>query len=218
MKEKVAESQAEKAYQLLEEMIVTLQIKPGTKISEKRLCETLGLGRTPIREALQRLANECAVTIEPRHGVVVSPIDVLDQFHLIEVRRALELILVRRATRLASDEDRAQFADFAAQFHQAGETLDEKLLASTERDFRGLLAVTARNKYVLLAMRPFQAQTRRFQHLYFKRFGDLAHLCELHSQIARAVADADEARAKATLHTMMDYIEEYTEKTMRAIY
>src|SRR5690348_7842294 len=67
-----AEMQSQMAYRIIEEMIVTLRIAPGSRISEKSLNKTLGIGRTPIREALQRLALEGTVKILPRAGVIVS--------------------------------------------------------------------------------------------------------------------------------------------------
>ena len=71
-----APSLTDRAYAALEEMIVTLQLAPGTAISESDLSGHLGIGRTPIREALQRLAREKLVSIFPRRGIFVSPIDV----------------------------------------------------------------------------------------------------------------------------------------------
>src|SRR5690606_28570028 len=76
------------------DLIVTLKLPPGTRVSEKSLSAELGIGRTPVREALKRLAQERTITIHPRSGAVISAIDVDDHFKLIEVRRELERILV----------------------------------------------------------------------------------------------------------------------------
>src|SRR5688572_18605655 len=65
----------ERAYRELEEQIVTLQLKPGEFLSEYALSENLAIGRTPIREALQRLAQEGLVTVRPRKGILVSETD-----------------------------------------------------------------------------------------------------------------------------------------------
>ena len=70
-------------------MIVTRQLRPGSMISENQLSEQLGCGRTPIREALQRLKFEGFVEIHARRGVLVAPIDVVKQLELLEVRRPL---------------------------------------------------------------------------------------------------------------------------------
>ena len=89
----------DRAYRLLEEEIVTLALAPGAVVSEAILSNRLGVGRTPIREALQRLAREHLVQILPRRGVIVSEIDVVKQLRLIETRRELERLLARSAAR-----------------------------------------------------------------------------------------------------------------------
>ncbi|MGB8433220.1 MAG: GntR family transcriptional regulator, partial [Burkholderiales bacterium] len=86
----VVETLTDKAYTYLEELIVTLKLPPGSAVSEAMLSRRLGIGRTPIREALQRLARERLVTILPRRGVIVSDINVKSQLRLLEVRREVE--------------------------------------------------------------------------------------------------------------------------------
>src|SRR3546814_13290711 len=87
----------EQDYTPLEEMIITLQLAPGSAVSEAGLSELLGIGRTPIREALQRLARERLITILPQRGVLVSEINVGTQLRLLEVRRELERLIARRS-------------------------------------------------------------------------------------------------------------------------
>lgn len=211
------ESQAQMAYRVLEEMIVTLKLPPGSKISEKSLHRALGIGRTPLREALQRLAIEGTVRIMPRAGVIVSEIDIADQFKLIEVRRELEKILAGRAARLASAEERKVFERLAARFDLAAEADSESVFIETDREFNELVVETARNPYAAYAIGPIEAQTRRFWYLYFSRFGDLPRVCLLHSAIARAIAASDEAGARAASDRLIDYVEDYTRKTSESM-
>lgn len=210
-------SQSQKAYQLIEEMIVTSTLAPGSRVSEKGLSSMLGLGRTPIREALQRLAMEGTVAIMPRAGVIVADIDLADQFRLIEVRRELEKILAGRSARLSTQEERAQFERLAAAFIDAAQREDAAQFITTDREFNTLVANTARNKYALLAISPIQSQTRRFWYLYFKRFGDLAKVCRLHAAIASCIASGDETAARAASDDLIDYVEEYTRRTLQAL-
>ncbi|HWT72509.1 MAG TPA: GntR family transcriptional regulator [Oxalicibacterium sp.] len=208
------ENQARMAYRILEEMIVTLKLPPGSKISEKALNRSLGFGRTPIREALQRLAIEGTVKILPRSGVLVSDIDIADQLKMIEVRRELEKIVAGRAARLAMEEQRQQFLELAAAFDEAAEKDDGTLFIETDRSFNSLLVDTAQNKYVTYAIGPIEAQTRRFWYLHFKRFGNLARVSKLHAAIARAIAANDEGEARKASDRLLDYVEEYTRKTL----
>lgn len=209
------ENQAQMAYRILEEMIVTLKLPPGSKISEKALNRSLGFGRTPLREALQRLAIEGTVKILPRSGVIVSDIDVSDQLNMIEVRRELEKIIAGRAARLAMEEQRRVFLKLADNFERAAQEDDENIFIETDREFNSLIIDTAQNKYVAYAVGPIEAQTRRFWYLHFKRFGDLARVSRLHADIARAVAANNETEARAASDRLIDYVEEYTMKTLR---
>lgn len=213
--ESIGENQAQMAYRILEEMIVTLKLPPGSKISEKSLNRSLGFGRTPLREALQRLAIEGTVKILPRSGVIVSDIDMADQLNMIEVRRELEKIIAGRAARLAMDDQRRVFLKLAGDFDLAAQKNDEGIFIETDREFNNLIVSTAQNKYVAYAIAPIEAQTRRFWYLHFKRFGDLAQVARLHASIARAVAANDETGARNASDLLLDYVEEYTRKTLR---
>src|ERR1700758_831489 len=107
------ETLTEKAYRALEEEIVTLRIPPGSVVSEAILSRRLGVGRTPVREALQRLAREWLVVIMPRRGIVVSDIDPVRQLRLLEARREIERFLARSAARRATAVQREQFRAIA---------------------------------------------------------------------------------------------------------
>lgn len=208
------QSQSARAYQLIEELIVNTTLAPGTKVSEKGLSERLGLGRTPVREALQRLAAEGTVTVVPRAGVIISPIDITDQFRLIEVRRELERLLAVRAARQATAAEREAFSALGVRFSKAAEKADADLFIQSDREFNHLAAAAARNKYALFAMAPIQAQTRRFWYQYFSRFGDLRTVCEHHAALARAIAAGDESVARQASDALIDYVEAYTRRTL----
>ncbi|MBA4741818.1 MAG: GntR family transcriptional regulator [Azoarcus sp.] len=211
------ETQAQHAYRQIEEMIVTLTMPPGSRISEKSVSAQLGIGRTPVREALQRLAYERTIKVLPRSGAMVSEIDVAEHFKLIEVRRELERILVGRAARLAEPAACKRFGELAERFMEAAEQEDESIFLPTDAEFNALVAETARNDYAAAAMRPLQAQTRRFWYLYFRQVGDLAKVSRLHAEIAIAISRKDENEARDASDRLVDYVEQYTYRTMRAL-
>ena len=101
-------SLADRAYNQLEELVVTLRLEPGAVLSEGVLASELGFGRTPIREALQRLAREGLVVILPRKGILVSEINPRKQLLVLEVRRELERLMARRAAVRQTEEEKAQ--------------------------------------------------------------------------------------------------------------
>ena len=117
----------DRAYRELEEMIVTLQLSPGTVLSEQVLALRLKIGRTPIREALQRLARDGLVVIMPRRGIMVSEINLRLQLRLLEVRRELERLMAGLAAERATPEERREFAEVAeAMLAAAAKSGDKK--------------------------------------------------------------------------------------------
>ena len=118
-----------RAYNELEEMIVTLQLSPGTVLSEQALAVRLKIGRTPIREALQRLARDGLVVIMPRRGIMVSEINLRLQLRLLEVRRELERRMASLAAERATPDERREFAEVA-----------ESMLAAAPRDDVSILS------------------------------------------------------------------------------
>ncbi len=90
-------SRSAQAYDLLRDAIVSLWLKPGEPVNEKAICEQLGVSRTPVREALMRLADEGLVQVYPQAGTFISPIDLEHVFEGQIVRDALEMAMIRRA-------------------------------------------------------------------------------------------------------------------------
>ena len=95
-----APSLAERAYLAIRDLIVSLRLPPGALINERRLIESLGIGRTPVREALRRLAQEQLVEVFPRRGMFVTKVDVRDLARISEVRAALEPVRAPHRARL----------------------------------------------------------------------------------------------------------------------
>src|SRR6184192_2677595 len=120
-----AESLTEQAYRVIEEEIVTLRLKPGDVLSEQMLSATYGIGRTPIREALQRLAREGLITILPRKGILVSDINPRNQLLVLEVRRELERLLSRASAERATQQQRKDLAEIARGMDQAATAKDD---------------------------------------------------------------------------------------------
>ena len=104
---------AQKAYDLIRGEILTCSLAPGQQIVQARLVEKFGLGMTPIREALLRLAHEGLVQPYPRFGYIVSPVTEEMVRHLYEVRMILETAAVRLAVERASDAQLRQVAESA---------------------------------------------------------------------------------------------------------
>jgi DNA-binding GntR family transcriptional regulator len=195
-------------------MIVRLELPPGAAVSEAMLSERLGIGRTPIREALQRLARERLVQILPRRGVIVSDINVKAQLRLLELRREIERLVARGAARRATDEERARFAELAKAFEQAARGGDDVAFLRIDREFNELCLRAARNEFAETAMTSMAALSRRFWYLHYKQAADMPVTAKLHANIARAVARADAEAAAAASDALLDNIEAFTRSTV----
>jgi DNA-binding GntR family transcriptional regulator len=207
-------SLTDEAYAQLEEQIVTMQLSPGSAVSEAMLSERLGIGRTPIREALQRLARERLVRILPRRGVIVSEIDVKSQLRLLEVRREIERLMARAAARRSSAHERSQFTSLARAFRRSARARDDVSFLRTDREFNELCLLAARNEFAATAMGLMNSLSRRFWFLHFRQAADLPVTARLHADLAQAIADGDEALAAAAVDSLLDNIESFTRNTV----
>lgn len=208
-----AASLTDRAYADLEEMIVTLKVAPGAAVSEQELAQQLNIGRTPIREALQRLAREGLVSILPRRGILVSPIDVKRQLRLLEVRRELERLIARSAARRATDEERKAFETIAQRFLESARVNDDVAFMRTDREFNELCSRASHNEFAAGSMSLMHSLSRRFWYIHYKRAADMPLTARLHANIARAIAKGDEAAATAASDKLLDVIEKFTRNT-----
>ncbi|MGE0717034.1 MAG: GntR family transcriptional regulator [Alphaproteobacteria bacterium] len=210
------QSLTEQAYRRLEELIVTLRLAPGASVSEAELSRRLAIGRTPIREALQRLARERLVVILPRRGIVVSEINALTQLRLIETRRELERLLARRAAKRATEAERAGFQTIARGMSDAARDEDDLAFMRLDQAFNGLVLEAARNEFAAGAMALMHGLSRRYWYHHYKQVADLPQSARLHAAVANAIAAGDEAAAAAASDRLMDYIETFTRATVDA--
>jgi DNA-binding GntR family transcriptional regulator len=204
----------ERAYRELEEQIVTLRLKPGEFLSEYALSASLNIGRTPIREALQRLAREGLVTILPRKGILVSETDPGRQLYVLEVRRELERLLCRLGAQRATPEQRQRFREIADEMDEAAKTNDDILFMRLDRELNLLISDAAHNDYAARAMRFLHGHSRRFWYLHYKEAADLPLCARLHASQARAIASGDPKRAAAASDRLIDYTETFTRATL----
>ena len=208
------ETLTERAYRQLEEEIVTLRLEPGEFLSEYALATSLAIGRTPIREALQRLAREGLVTILPRKGILVSETDPRKQLLVLEVRRELERLLSRLGAQRASEEQRRRLREIADGMDRAAKTNDDIVFMRLDRELNLLISASAHNDYATRAMRSLHGHSRRFWYLHYKEAADLPLCARLHASQARAIADGD-ARARGRSHRpAIDYTETFTRATV----
>jgi DNA-binding GntR family transcriptional regulator len=203
-----------KAYRQLEEMIVTLQLPPGEVLSEQSLAEQLGIGRTPIREALQRLSQEGLILILPRKGILVSDANPRKQFLVLETRREIERLLARAGSVRRSPAQAQALREIAEGMERAAETNDDIAFMRLDRELNRIIAAAAHNEYANRAMGLLQGLSRRFWYMHYKQAADLPLCARLHARQARAIAKGDAGEAAEATDRLMDYVESFTRATV----
>lgn len=204
----------EKAYRQLEELIVTLRLAPGDILSESSLAEQLGIGRTPIREALQRLAREGLVVILPRKGILVSDTNPRKQLLVLEVRRELERLLSRAGARRRTEAQARRFLAVADGMQAAADTNDDIAFMRLDRELNALVSEAAHNEYASRSIRLLEGLSRRFWYVHYREAADLPLCARLHAEQARAIANGDPEAAAAACDALMDYVETFTRATV----
>lgn len=197
-------SLAEQAYRLLEEQLVTLQLAPAQLVAEKDLMSTAGIGRTPVREAIQKLSAEGMLQILPRKGLMVSPIRRSDLLQIVEVRRVLERLMVVKASERATDEQRQALRQLAARLETS--TDDLQTYFRLDRKLDETLEAACNNQYLVRSLAAMRSQCRRLWYLHRQQL-NLPRSAELHAGLARAVADADGAGAIRALDEIISIME-----------
>ncbi len=194
-----------KAYLALEEAIVTRQLAPGSRVTELELSQRLGIGRTPTREALQRLSSEGLVTIRPRDAILIEPMTLQRLRQLLELREAVERLLVTSAARRASLDERARALALANAVLDAAD-LDLALYLRVVRDANELLCEAGRNEFLAKTMAEVYGLSRLFAYPVIKARADRQEAAERHGAILKAVAAQDVAQAEQAASDMIAYL------------
>lgn len=197
-------SLAEQAYRVLEEQLVTLKLAPGELIAEKDLMDKTGIGRTPVREAMQRLSADGLLQVIPRKGLMVTPLRRTDLSQIIEARRVLERLLVVKAAERATADQRKALDVLASQIEAADH--DIEVFFRLDQHLNSLLESACNNRFLVDALTAMQSQCRRLWYLHRTRL-DLPRSAQLHGGLARAVANGECAGAIRVLDEIIAILE-----------
>jgi DNA-binding GntR family transcriptional regulator len=177
---------ADRAYVAMRDRIVTLELPPGSALREDELMRDLGLGRTPLREAVKRLALEGLVEVRPRSGTYVTHVDAPDIVHIAEVRAELEAQAARLAASRMTDDDRATAGRLDAELEAIEGTVGIDAYMRLDERVHRFVWEAAGNPYLLDALERLWALSLRIWHLVLARVAALP--AAVHEQ--RALLDA----------------------------
>ena len=198
------DSQTEIAYHQLEEKIVLLEFSPGLIVTEKDFSESIGFGRTTVREAIQRLAMAGLLNVLPRRGIKVSDLDACSVLRLLEVNRGLDDLVARSSAVRATDEQRLEFSRLAEEFDDIAERNDVVAQVRLDSDFNNLCMLAMGNEHANKMCRLLQPIMRRFWFAHTRMVGDTRLMSRMHGQAARLVAEGDEDKAAKAFTRIVD--------------
>ena len=200
-------NKTEQAVAMLQGMIERGELAPGSMVSERTIVELIGLGRTPIREAIQRLEASYMIRVHASRGIEIPAITVEDQLSRLEVRRAVEVLAVDLASKRASKTQREAMQSLASRL-EGQFTLQE--YTDTIRETHALILDAAGNRYLGSLMLPLQGLSRRFWIVHAREENnDILRGRDLHRAILTAISERDTEAATAASRALNDYLVEF---------
>jgi DNA-binding GntR family transcriptional regulator len=190
--------------QELRQQILTLQIEPGLAISESSLIKRNGWGRTPLREAFQRLAEQSLLQIIPHHGVVITPLSVFD---FVEMMDAMAMVIgpaASLACKHLTEVDLQHLDQNITDTQAAAEAADFNKVASTDYQFHLQLAMATRNRYLSRHLIHLHQVAMRFNLEAWKRDANANYSLDEHHRILAALKERDEKKAQAMMLEHID--------------
>jgi len=190
---------SDRAYAELRERIVTLRLAPGTVLREDELMSELDIGRTPLREAVKRLALENLVAVQPRSGTYVTSVDAADIVHISEVRAELEGQAAELAARRLDADTRTRFAAVLDRI-TTGERADQDALMALDESIHRLVWHASGNPYLAETLERYFVLSLRVWYVVLDRVPGLGAAVLDHARLIEAILAGDAARARALMH------------------
>jgi DNA-binding GntR family transcriptional regulator len=202
-------SLSDAAYGALRERVLNLTLPAGELLNERWICELLGLGRTPIHQALQRLHQEGLIEIVPRKGILVTPDSVARIIDLLDARSLIEPVLAGRAARLAVPEDIDELKQIiASSGEQAGGRANSvDRFVERDRAFHAKLAQIGGSPVLVEMQKSLHERAMRFWYAELWRTLDEAKATDEHATVIAAIERGDVRAAEAA---MSQHINEIT--------
>jgi len=200
------------AYGQIKEMIISAKLPPGSLLTEGELAAQLGLGRMPVREAMQRLAQEDLVMILPRKGSFVHPIQVEDLQKIFELRVTLECLSCELAAERITDEELEGLDALFEKVDTLAEGSEEHV--RIDRAFHRAIAAATRNEYLQRAVDRTLNLAIRLLYVSGSRMAKVGEIAEEYRRVLDALRRRD---GKAAAEAMRAHIEEFRKKVRSAV-
>tara|TARA_R100000365_G_scaffold3689_1_gene13595 strand:+ start:20061 stop:20717 length:657 start_codon:yes stop_codon:yes gene_type:complete len=205
------------AYDEIRKLIVTCELRPGQPLTVTDLAEALNIGRTPVIQAIDRLAVDGLVDVMPRKGIVVSPVSLDDFMEVIEMRMVNETAAVRWAAERASRAEIAMMEANLAAIWRAAKDRNIEEFISLDRDFHRLITQSASNRILGDVLSSLHDKALRFWFISLKAPDHNIRVCEQHAAVIEGIKSGNlDVAEKAMREHIASFQMNATSQIMRA--
>ncbi len=200
----------ELAYERIEAQLVNCSLAPGRHLTMNDLMLATGLGRTPVHQAVSRLAADTLVLVRPRHGLQIAPIDLARERTLLKLRRDIERFVVRLAAERIGEARSEMLTRIGGQLSDRRDSLDLDAFNRLDRAIDREVLAAAGEPFLEATLRPLHTIFRRIGHIHHSRargVADLSATVDRHIAIVRAIAAGDPGRAVTASDDLMAYVD-----------
>ncbi|MEJ8308206.1 GntR family transcriptional regulator [Agrobacterium larrymoorei] len=200
----------ELAYERIEGLLINCELKPGKQLTLQELQDATGLGRTPVHNAVSRLATDTLLTVLPRHGLRVAPIDLARERLLLKLRRDMERFVVRLAIDRATLSHRNQMLHIEHMLRERREKITLDDFNVLDRRIDRLLLAAADEPFLEHTLRPLHTIYRRIgfiHHTITDRKADLSTTIDCHLSVLNAVANRHLETALSATDTLIGFVD-----------
>ncbi len=198
------QSLREAAYQAIKHRIITCAFKPGEYLNEAYISSALGIGRTPVHQAIDRLMLDGLVEVIPRKGVIVKPVSFDEIMQIVEVRLLNESYCVRLAAERAGHDDVAQLSDILARARQWTEARNSEHLMLLDREFHATIARASQNSVLRDTLMKLHDRSLRFWFISLNRPGQHESVQGQHEAVLAAIKDRDPDGAREAMQAHIE--------------
>jgi DNA-binding GntR family transcriptional regulator len=204
---------ADRAHEELRDLIVTLKLAPGALLREDELMAQLGIGRTPLRDAIKRLSLEGLVAVQPRRGTTITPVDVSDIVHITEVRAELEGLAAELAALRMSEEQLAGCRQWMERLGDLDRRTGPEGLMRMDTEIHRFTWRAAGNPYLVQTLERYFALSSRVWYMVIDRVPGLAGAVHHQEKLLEALIDRDPPRAR---RAMREHVLEFQREMLLA--
>ncbi|NTF52804.1 GntR family transcriptional regulator [Agrobacterium rhizogenes] len=206
---KESRSLSAEAYDRLESMIVSTELAPGAKFTLQRLQEASGFGRTPVLDAVKRLASNRLIIVNPRSGLRIAPVDLAQERTLLSLRIEMEVIACGLASERATSHDHMVFRQFIRDLESAEESLSLDQFNITDRLLNRAIIAASREPLLENTLMPLQTLYRRtgwLFHNYVAMTPSLSTTIKNHILLLRAILTGDREETVTFVRKMISEV------------